>query len=329
MLDGKIVAASTAALALVGEYSREDQLEGLKRAWLAAVARNSANTKAAYGTDLNQWFAWCAARDVDPLAARRVHVDLYADWMQHEQGWVKATWTRKLSAITSFFGYLTDEEIIDANPAAGVKRPKTGQAVPSTLGLDRRQAQALVHAAKEHSPRVYALVVVLLTMGLRISEALNLDISDLAKLHGHRVATITGKGDKTTTEVVPPPAWEALWAYIGERRDGPVFITRTGRRWNRSHVWTLLRRLAQATGVIPDGIMHAHVLRHTAITGLREAGHDIRTVQRFARHASVRTTEIYDHAKQSLDDSLAYEAANWFLGVAGPVEQLAAATAYR
>ncbi len=157
----------------------------------------------AYGRDLRRWFTWCATHDVDPLAAQRAHVDAYARTLAEVHARSPATVARHLSTLSGFYGYAVNEDVIARNPVAAVRRPKVGTDTVST-GLDRDELGALVHAAEADSPRSLALVLLLGLNGLRISEALGTDVSDLDTERGHRVLRIKRKGGKGSTIPLAP-----------------------------------------------------------------------------------------------------------------------------
>jgi integrase/recombinase XerD len=147
-------------------------------------------TRAAYGHDLRAWLSWCENHDVDPLAARRAHVDAYARTLAEVDGRAPATVSRHLSSLAGFYKDAVAQDLIARNPVANVQRPKVGTDNVST-GLDRDELAALMAAGREESPRSFALVLLLGVNVLRISEALGADIEDLGTEHGHRVLEVT------------------------------------------------------------------------------------------------------------------------------------------
>lgn len=137
--------------------------------------------------------------------------------------------------------------------------------------------------------------------GLRVSEALGADIGDLSTERGHRVLRIKRKGGKTATVPLAPRTAEGVEGYVGDREDGPLFVTGTGARWHRSEAWRTLRRLA--TVAVPEKAktLHPHDLRHAFVTLSLDAGASLRDVQDAAGHADPRTTRRYDRARHNLD----------------------------
>jgi site-specific recombinase XerD len=141
-------------------------------------------------------------------------------------GRTPATVARKLSAVSGFFRYALNEDVIARNPVAAVRRPKVGSDTQST-GLDRDELASLIGGARNDGLRSHALVLLLALNGLRISEALGADATDLDVERGHRVLRITRKGGKKSTIPLAPRTSEALDAYLSTRTTGPLFSTST------------------------------------------------------------------------------------------------------
>ncbi len=260
----------------------------------------SGQTRDAYRRDLASWFGFCAGVHTDPLAASRAHVDAYARQQAEVEGRSLATVARHLSTLSSFYRYAVAEEAVTRNPVANVKRPKVGADTVST-GLDRDELSALVVAAEADSPRSHALVLLLGLNGLRISEALGADVRDLGTERRHRVLCVRRKGGRRATVPLAPRTAEAVDRYVGERTTGPLFVTASGRRWDRSEAWRTLRRLAREAVPEKAGSLHPHDLRHAFVTLSLDAGASLRDVQDAAGHADPRTTRRYDRARHNLD----------------------------
>jgi site-specific recombinase XerD len=260
----------------------------------------SAHTRAAYARDLRDWFDWCSEHDLDPLDAARGHIDAFARTLHEIENLSPATVARRLSTLSSFYRYCEGEEAVTRNPVARVRRPKVGTDTVST-GLDADELAALIHAAEADSPRSHALVLLLGLNGLRVSEVLEADVDDLTVERGHRVLMVTRKGGKKATIPLAPRTTEAVDVYVDDRVSGPIFVTATGKRWQRSEVWRTLRRLAEDAVPSKSGSLHPQDLRHAFVTLSLDAGASLRDVQDAAGHADPRTTRRYDRARNNLD----------------------------
>lgn len=137
-------------------------------------------------------------------------------------------------------------------------------------------------------------------LGLRIFEATSADIDDLGEEHGHRVLRVVGKGTRIVLIPLPPAVGRAIDRPIGDRKAGPILLNTRGARMDRHAATHRLRRLA-AESVVRLPRMHPHMLRHTFVTTMLDAGVDLRDVQIAARHADPRTTMRYDRARNNLD----------------------------
>jgi site-specific recombinase XerD len=263
-------------------------------------------TREAYRRDLTVWGEFLAGIGVEPLDARRVHVDLFVRQAE-EAGIAPATIARRLSTMSGFYRYAEDEMLIERSPLRRVRRPHVSDESPRSAP-DRDGVRALIAAAEASGPRDYALVVLLALTGMRVSEALGADIGDLGHERGHRTLSITRKGGRMQRMALPPRAAEAIDALIGDRDDGPIFATSTGRRLDRSAAGRTVSRLARVAGV-PERVS-PHSLRHSWVTVALDAGVPLHVVQDGAGHRSPATTRRYDRARYSLDRAASYSVAS-------------------
>ena len=272
-----------------------------ERVAAAFLLSHQGNTRSAYARDLTHFFDWCAVEGVDVLAARRVHVDAYRAHLD-AAGVAPATLVRRLSAVSGFYAYALDEELVARNPVQRVRRPKVGDNVQST-GLSVTEAGQLLAAAHRHSPRAEVVVTLLLLCGLRVSELVGATVADLGHERGHRVLTVTRKGGRSQRMVVPPRAAAVLDRYLAGRTDGPLVATATGRALDRHAIWRLVRTLAADALPHLAGSLHPHDLRHACATLALDAGATLHDVQDLLGHADPRTTRRYDRARHNLDRS--------------------------
>jgi len=194
-----------------------------------------------------------------------------------------------MSVVTGFHRTCVFDGVLEHSPAEYVRRP-TVPAESPTLGLSHLQFEAMLSAAKAYSNDCdFALAAMLGLLGLRIFEATGSNISDLGETHSHRVLRVHGKGDKIVLVPLPPAVGRAVERSIGGRTVGPILLTSRGTRMDRHCATRRLRQLAEQAGVT-IARMHPHMLRHTFVTTMLDAGVDLRDVQIAAGHADPRTT---------------------------------------
>ena len=217
-------------------------------------------------------------------------------WL-YDHGREKSSQARNLSGIRSFFNFLLLDEQIDASPAEFVEAPKCGRQLPDVLTtgeIDRIIAAVDTSTAK--GLRDSAMLEVLYSCGLRVSELTSLRLSDL--FFGEGYIRVTGKGDKQRLVPVSAAARDKIQLYLEERRkartNGEVlFLNNRGKGLTRVMVFTILREAARRAGITKH--ISPHTFRHSFATHLIEGGAGIRQVQEMLGHESILTTEIYTH----------------------------------
>lgn len=283
--------------------STEQQRRELIGAWLASL--RSANTRAAYARDMQTFLRFLDEHGLDLLHVRRSHIDLFARACEAE-GSSEQTVARRLSSVSSFYRWATQEDMAETNPASNVRRPHIDPDTTTTAALTRREAEDLLEAARSHSARSLALVDLLLTTGVRISEGLGARVSDLSSdrivirrkggtravipLPEHTVAALREMTETTGTELAR-----------GDEQDPPLFTTRSGLPWDRHEAGRTLQRLARKAGI--EKRLSPHVLRHTHATLALDLGVPLQHLQDSLGHRDPRTTRRYDHARLRLEQS--------------------------
>jgi integrase/recombinase XerD len=266
----------------------------------AYLARFTGPSRQHTESDLRCYLSWSAGRGLDPLDARRPHLELYARWMQEIRRFKPSTVSRRFSVVAGFYRTCVVDGVLGHSPAEHVRRPAVPPESP-TLGFTHLQFEALLTAARDSTdPNAFALVAMLGLLGLRIFEATSADITDLGEKHSHRVLRVCGKGTKVVLIPLPPAVGRAIDRAIGDRSGGPILLNTRGTRMDRHAATRRLRRLADVAGV-RIARAHPHMLRHTFVTTMLDAGVDLRDVQIAARHADPRTTMRYDRARKNLD----------------------------
>jgi len=274
--------------------------------YLEAEKNASPYTVRNYTTDLLHFFQFLKAKRVDSLKEVDKHV--LRDYLSYvmEQGFVKASIARKLSAIRSFYRYLQREEIIATNPVATASSPKLDKRLPSFLTID--EVERLLEApdlSKPQGQRDRALMELLYASGLRVSELVSLNLEQVNLDTGE--IRVRGKGSKERMVLMGKPAVEALRAYLSQgrpklfgtrvRMTNALFINPDGGRLSERWVQSILVKYASIAGI--ERRVHPHMLRHTFATHLLDGGADLRVVQELLGHASLSSTQIYTHVTQS------------------------------
>ena len=218
----------------------------LRLAVAAYLARFQGSSRYHTDSDLRCYLSWCSERRLDPLAARRPHLELYIRWMQEIRRFKPSTVSRRFSVAAGFYRTCIIDDLLEHSPAEHVRRPSVPAGSP-TLGFTHLQFEALLTAARESSsPCDFALIAMLGLLGLRIFEATDADIADLREEHGHRVLRVCGKGTKVVLIPLPPAVGRAIDKATVSRTSGPILLNSRGARMDRHTATRRLRRLAEA-----------------------------------------------------------------------------------
>lgn len=257
----------------------------------------SPRTVSAYGADLKAFTAWAATKGVDPVKARREHVDEFL-WAEKERGLKATSLFRKAEALKAFFVYQAVEGRVTDNPAEAVRAPRRPTRLPRYL--TKEEAARLLAApsgASYDDARDRALLELLYAAGLRVSELLGLKPEAVNLADGW--VRVTGKGSKERLVPVHARASTAIRLYLAEREKRfkapapELFLGRSGRKLSRVQFWRRLQELGKRAGLKTH--LHPHLLRHTFATHLLQGGADLRAVQEMLGHADLSTTQIYTH----------------------------------
>ncbi|WP_051797128.1 tyrosine-type recombinase/integrase [Catenuloplanes japonicus] len=302
---GTVVPAARRALEAGGGAATE-----FTDAWLAN-RRLSDHTRAAYKRDITGWLAWCDTHAISPLTVTFLQVNAYA--RELETTLADTTVARKLSAMSSWYDFLTRLQAVPANPVSGADRPHVDRDHSGTVGLTPAEVDALIAAAESATgptaDRTRAVIALLADLGLRVSELCGLDVTDLGYERGHRAVRFTGKGGKARRRALAPGTAAAVDAYLQSRGtplDGPLLVTAGGGRLDRHAVFRLVRQLARDAGIPAWEQLSPHSLRHAFATTARAEGVPLEDVQDAMGHADPRTTRRYDRDRHNLDRDPAY-----------------------
>ena len=281
------------------------------RTYIKLEKRLSENTVESYMRDLRQFAHFILRQyDVTPRKVERTMIERYMGWL-FERGREKTSQARCLCGIRSFFNFLLISDQIEASPAEFVDTPKFGRHLPdilTTAEIDRIIATVDMHTTK--GIRDSAMLEVLYSCGLRVSELTSLRLSDL--FFGEGYIRVIGKGDKQRLVPISTVARDKIQRYLEKRRSARsgeevVFLNNRGGQLTRVMVFTILKQAAQRAGI--DKHISPHTFRHSFATHLLEGGASIRQVQEMLGHESILTTEIYthldsDHLRHTLEEHL-------------------------
>jgi len=266
--------------------------------YLARGRRFSPHTIQSYRRDLVRLNEFCDRHSIqnwgelDAAKARRFVAET------HSSGSSGSSIRRYLSAVRSFYQYLLRQSQVSANPFAGIPAPKTARRLPKALSVE--QAENMVSIQNyEHklAIRDCAILELMYSSGLRLSELVGLDVNDIDFHDG--LVRVIGKGAKTRVVPVGSKARDALRAWLDQRRlwlkgsEAALFIGQQGHRLGPRAIQKRLQFWAKRQ--LPGTPVHPHMLRHSFASHLLESSADLRAVQELLGHSDISTTQIYTH----------------------------------
>jgi len=261
----------------------------------------SDNSVEAYLADLRKLIQFLEIRgvEVDPGGVDHGHLQLFLVWI-NELGLSARTQARILSGLKAFFRYLLLEELIERDPTALLEGPRLGRKLPEVLTVEEiDRILDRIDLSRPEGRRNKAMLEVLYSCGLRVSELVGLKLSNLYRTE--EFIRVIGKGDKERLVPVSRKALKEIDLYLPDRnslaiqpgQEDILFLNRRGRMLTRVMVFTIIRELAAAAGIRKS--VSPHTFRHSFATHLVEGGADLRAVQEMLGHESIITTEIYTH----------------------------------
>ncbi|GAA1523143.1 integrase/recombinase XerD [Microbacterium ginsengiterrae] len=262
----------------------------------------SEHTVGAYRRDLAVYLDWLSAAGIEDTAAvsGAVIARFVGERASQDPPPAATSLARLQSSVRGLHRFLVREGIEPEDPSGRLRPPKTPQRLPKALTID--QVERLLAAPSGEDPlgiRDRALLEFLYATGARVSEAVGLDVDDLA--HGD-VLRLRGKGSKERIVPVGSFARDAVDAYLTRVRPGlaakgrasaRLFLGARGAPLSRQSAWLIIRAAAEAAQITAE--VSPHTLRHSFATHLLQGGADVRVVQELLGHASVATTQIYTH----------------------------------
>ena len=261
----------------------------------------SENTLQAYANDTQKFLEFISKKKVNDL--NDVSSNLLGEFFneQKKQNLSSITLARYMSALKGFFKYCHKCQYIQVNPTDTIFSVKISRGLPTVLTFE--EVEKILNSPKTNTTlglRDKAILEIMYSSGLRVSELLNMKVGDL--LLDEEVIRVTGKGSKMRIVPIGGSAIEWVTNYLVhsrpllEKRElshAYIFLNSRGKQLSRMGIWKIVNKYAEQTDIIKD--VHPHTFRHSFATHLLEGGADLRAVQEMLGHSDISTTQIYTH----------------------------------
>jgi len=266
----------------LSENSIKNYAHDIKKLALFLEEANSIESPISISKEILQQFIYEVAKTINPRSQARI-----------------------ISGLKGFFNYLVFEDYRLENPMDLIESPKIGRKLPDTLSTTEiNELIAAIDLSKPEGERNRAIIETLYGCGLRVSELINLRLSDL--YFDEDFIKVTGKGDKQRFVPISELNKKYINLYRNEIRihqkieighEDHLFLNRRGKQLTRAMIFTIIKRLAQAIGLNKN--ISPHTFRHSFATHLLENGADLRAIQQMLGHESITTTEVYMHVNRT------------------------------
>ncbi len=261
----------------------------------------SPNSIVAYISDIKKLMQFLVQQKIEAGPTDLAHDQLYSFlvWISELELSARSQ-ARILSGLKAFYRFLLLEDLIEKDPTALLEGPKLGRKLPDVLSLHEIDLMlSKIDLSKPEGRRNKAMLEVLYSCGLRVSELVEMKISNIYR--AEEFLRVIGKGDKERLVPVSQRALKEIDFYLPDRNlrviqsgsEDILFLNRRGRMLTRVMVFTIIKELAKAAGIKKS--VSPHTFRHSFATHLVEGGADLRAVQEMLGHESIVTTEIYTH----------------------------------
>ena len=260
----------------------------------------SANSVDAYIRDVKKLADFAKEKEKTELQIERSDLSEFISNIS-KSGVAASSQSRIISGIKAFYKYLIMEDYITANPTELLESPKIGMKLPDTLSIKEiDKLIAAIDLSKAEGERNRAILEILYSCGLRVTELITLKLSNVSFVEGF--IKVVGKGNKERLAPIGNTALKYLNIYINEVRTHQeiqkgykdiIFLNRRGKQLTRVMIFTIIKQLAKKIGLKKN--ISPHTFRHSFATHLIQGGADLRAVQEMLGHESITTTEIYTH----------------------------------
>lgn len=263
--------------------------------YLRTIKRYSSATLTGYQHDIQGFLAYLDDQEIAECTQANIHHIRAYIASCHRKGLAESSMQRLLSSLRGFYRYLVKNSQAESNPATDVRAPKGAKKLPKVMDVDQVDRLLSGNATSPLEMRDHAMMELMYSSGLRLSELVNLDVVDLDLRAGQ--VKILGKGNKTRYLPVGQQAREALNSWLKLREsiaksgEQAVFVNNRGSRLSQRAVQKRMSELAQRTQL---GVhVHPHMLRHSFASHMLESSGDLRSVQELLGHANISTTQVY------------------------------------
>lgn len=273
-------------------------------AYLTVEKGLSKNTAEGYLDDVQKLVKYLADAGIAVESAKPDDLENFVCTL-HDLGIQPRSQARVISGIKSFFKFLKMEGFIEQNPTRLINSPKIGKHLPQVLTIDEIDRMiACIDMSKPEGLRNRAIIETLYGCGLRVTELVDLQLSDIYADEEYIV--VHGKGDKQRLVPISPVALHLISQYIDQDRsrltvkrgsENVLFLNRRGAKLSRVMVFYIVKELCELAGIRKQ--VSPHTLRHSFATHLLEGGANLRAIQQMLGHESITTTEIYVHIDRS------------------------------
>ena len=260
-----------------------------------SVEKNYAfNTISSYKRDLLKFASFLVQREISDL--RKIDADIlniFVMELRHSDTSGKSL-KRYLSSIRVFFNFLIENNEVDINPTLSVKTPKIDRVLPKTIDFDDLKRMMTINSSKYKELRVVLMIELMYSCGLRVSELVGINLSDFDMTEGF--VKVMGKGGKARFSPMGQATIDVLKSYISQRpvcNSDALFLNQKNTRISTRTVQNVVKKRALEVGISIN--VHPHMLRHAAATHFLQSSHDLRTVQEFLGHKSIKSTQVYTH----------------------------------
>ena len=272
--------------------------------FLTKVKQASANTVSSYMRDIRQFSGWLSTqKETDVVDASQQNIEEYLSYLDQEEK-SAATKSRVLASLKNFYAYLVSSGFINESPVKDIRVERAEHKLPQILN-DQEIEQLLVQPsdAEAKGIRDRAMLQVIYSTGIRVSELISLDLEDVSLEKG----TICIRGKKLREIRLSEEALRVLYIYLSEVRESmakvgetALFVNVLGARMSRQGFWKLLKHYQEQAGIQKD--ITPHTLRHSFAVHMLEHGAELRSVKEIMGHSDISSTQIYTHMMEAQSD---------------------------